>query len=421
MANRKTPAADSETPPPPPEERTGDGRLEAVPEPPPAAEPEPERAADPAPALFDAPPPPPPPAPEPAARVVEVRRGPGPVPLVLGGVVAAALGFGLAQVVPQGWPLAGIETLQTRVAQQEAELRRQSEALAAAAADRPAAPDLGPLEGALADLTSRLAALESRPAPAPAPDLSGEIKALADRLAILESLPPGTGGEGGDPAALAAVMRDLAALRAEVAARQGAQASAAADVAAAAEAARVALAEAEAEAQRLKAEAAAAAAAALTRAAVSRVLAAMDSGAPMAQALDELVAGGVTVPADLLAVAEGAPTLLALQTAFPDAAREALEASLRAEMGDTTVERLGSFLRTTTGARSLTPREGDDPDAVLSRAEAALREGRLADALALTAQLPEAGRAAMSVWEAAASRRLAAEAAARALAAETGG
>lgn len=386
-----------------------------------AVDAQPPAAPDAGPVVFDAPPPasetPPPPPP----RVVEVRRGPGAVPLVLGGLFAAVLGFGVAQVVPQGWPLAGIETLQTRVAEQEAELRRQAEALAAAVADRPAAPDLGPVEAALADLASRLAALEQRPAPAPAPDLSAEVQALADRLSILESLPPGTGGTGGDPAALAAVMRDLAALRAEVAAQQGTQAAAAADVAAAAEAARAALAEAEAEAQRLKAEAEAAAQATLMRAAAGRVLAALDSGAPMAQALDELVAGGIPVPADLLAVADGAPTLMALQSGFPDAARAALEASLRAEMGDTTLDRLGSFLRTTTGARSLTPREGTDPDAVLSRAEAALREGRLADALAEAAALPEAGRAALAEWEAQARRRLAAEAAARDLAAGTGG
>ncbi|MGB0440740.1 MAG: molybdopterin-binding protein, partial [Paracoccaceae bacterium] len=40
---------------------------------------------------------------------------------------------------------------------------------------------------------------------------------------------------------------------------------------------------------------------------------------------------------------------------------------------------LGAFLKTQLGARSLEPREGDDPDAVLSRMEAAAREGRFGD------------------------------------------
>jgi len=46
----------------------------------------------------------------------------------------------------------------------------------------------------------------------------------------------------------------------------------------------------------------------------------------------------------------------------------------------------------------LTPREGDDPDAVLSRAEAALRDGRVDETLALIATLPAEGQAAMMDW-----------------------
>jgi hypothetical protein len=59
---------------------------------------------------------------------------------------------------------------------------------------------------------------------------------------------------------------------------------------------------------------------------------------------------------------------------------------------------VGSFLRSQTGARSLTPREGDDPDAVLSRAEAILAEGRPADTLTELAALPPEGQAAMTEW-----------------------
>ncbi|MGB8622217.1 MAG: hypothetical protein WCD16_05310, partial [Paracoccaceae bacterium] len=79
-------------------------------------------------------------------------------------------------------------------------------------------------------------------------------------------------------------------------------------------------------------------------------------------------------------------------------------------------DRIGAFLRTQFGARSLTPREGNDPDAILSRAEAALNAGELKDALDEIATLPEAGQQAMSGWVAKAQKRADALAAADTLA-----
>jgi hypothetical protein len=79
---------------------------------------------------------------------------------------------------------------------------------------------------------------------------------------------------------------------------------------------------------------------------------------------------------------------------------------------------VGAFLRAQLGVRSLEPREGDDADAILSRAEAALAEGRLGDALAEIETLPEGARAAMSGWAAEATARRDALAAAEALSAE---
>jgi hypothetical protein len=46
----------------------------------------------------------------------------------------------------------------------------------------------------------------------------------------------------------------------------------------------------------------------------------------------------------------------------------------------------------------LTPRDGDDPDAILSRAEAALGRGDTQATLALIDTLPPAGRAAFDTW-----------------------
>ena len=75
-------------------------------------------------------------------------------------------------------------------------------------------------------------------------------------------------------------------------------------------------------------------------------------------------------------------------------------------MGDGWASRLTSFLRSQSGARSLTPHEGTDADAVLSRAEAALREGQIKAALAELAGLPPAGAELMKPWIADATRRL---------------
>lgn len=101
-----------------------------------------------------------------------------------------------------------------------------------------------------------------------------------------------------------------------------------------------------------------------------------------------------------------------LQDSFPAAARAALDASIAADADTgTPMERLGNFLRTQSGARSLSEREGDDPDAVLSRAQARLSEGDVQATLAEISALNEAGQAAMAGWVEDAKARAEAEAA----------
>ena len=106
----------------------------------------------------------------------------------------------------------------------------------------------------------------------------------------------------------------------------------------------------------------------------------------------------------------------ALQESFPDAARAAL-AAYRADapLGDGAGSRLTNFLRAQTGARSVTPREGDDPDAVLSRAEAAVRAGAVTDALAEIETLPDVARSPLEDWIGDARARLDAVSAAETL------
>lgn len=293
---------------------------------------------------------------------------------IFGGVIAAGLGFGLAQYVPQGWPLA-----------RPVEDSGLKDALAQVAALTTQVKELQGQIAAANGLADRIARLEQ----APAPDLA----TLETRLTALEARPTAQGASS-DPAALAGLRAEVEAMKAqsagvvspEVQAQLDAQVKATADK----------LAQIEAQARET-------AATAVRQAALRQVAAALDSGAPYVQAVVDLK--------DLPQViaehaATGLPSLPALQAGFPDAARAALEASLKADMGASWSDRVKNFLRAQTGARALSPQEGTDPDAVLSRAEAALAKGDVAAAMTELAGLPDAGRAAMADWMALAQMRL---------------
>ena len=144
----------------------------------------------------------------------------------------------------------------------------------------------------------------------------------------------------------------------------------------------------------------------LARAAATRVLSAIDSGAPFATALADVDANSdIEIPAELQRVADdGVTPLSELQQTLPDAARAALAAA-RTNATDADGG-FGGFLKRQLGARSVQPREGTDPDAILSRVENATRQGRLADALAEADALPEPAKAELQSWMDAAQARL---------------
>ena len=320
-----------------------------------------------------------------------VRQKNGLLGFILGGAIVAGAGFGLAKYVyPETGAAEAIVALQTQIdakASDDAALRAQIADLAA----RPlaGAPDTG--------LADRLAAVEAAlKAPSDSAGLAARMTTLEERLTAIEAA--SVGGEGTPNVAIAAMDRELKALRSEIEAQKGAGSALTADIEAASAAAQARLDAAEAAAQ-----------AAAKQAALSHVRAAFESGAPLGPALDGLMAVGAEVPEGLAIAANGLPTLLELQDGFAEPARAALDASIRADMGEGWADRLTAFLRSQSGARSLTPREGADPDAVLSRAEAAVRRGDLAASLAELASLPPAGAAAMSAWGADATRRLDAE------------
>lgn len=320
---------------------------------------------------------------------VAPSRSTGILPGLLGGAMAGAAVFGLLHYVLGVPEPAG---LATQIAALDKRLTAADDRLAGLSS--PARDQA---------LTDRLDGFETRLAEVST--ASAELADLRNELASLRNTqesPP----DSGDAAAVAALQSELAALRAQIAELPAGEGFARQlqDLQAAVAAERAAT---EARAAALQAEAEAGARAALARAAVLRAQAALDSGGAIGPALADLTAAGLEVPASLTAHAAGVSTLLALQTGFPDAARAALAATADLPQDQETLTgRFGAFLKSQTGMRSLTPREGDDPDAILSRAEAALARGDLPASLAQLDTLPDAGRAAIADWRTAAEARI---------------
>ncbi|EYD74188.1 hypothetical protein Rumeso_04245 [Rubellimicrobium mesophilum DSM 19309] len=379
-----------------------------------------------------------PPAPPPSRR----RGGFG--ALLLGGMIAAALGFGAAWLAhdrlglfPARLPadleerLAALETRPTsdaealgpRVAELETRLTSLEEAPAPTAGPAPAV-DLEPLRQEVAqdieeartraaELEQRIAALEARPAAptgeeaplgAIAPEAGPAVQAgpttdpEALRQDIVGALEPRVAET---EAGLADVRRALAEAQASLDALAGRLDQAETQSASAAEEAQAAAASlAEAQTRAATAETQARA-----RTALGELEAAFDAGQSLEAPLADLAATGVTVPDALTQVAaDGVPTLAELRDGFPDAARAALEAARGEGLLDDGGGVMG-FLRNQLSVRSVSPRDGSDPDAVLSRAEAQLSEGHLDAALAEVDSLPEPVRAAMADWLAQAQTR----------------
>ena len=329
---------------------------------------------------------PPPPLTEKVVEHVIEKRG-GVLPMILAGALVAAAGFaaGASDLLPlRASPppdLSGdVAALADRVGKVET-------GLGSAAA--PQGPDLGPL-------TARLDKIETTLA-----DLATRQGALDDRLAALDSrigdiaLSPVS--EDTSKAVAAAVEAELSGLRAAVAAE------------------REEVEQMLASAREIEANAAGQARQAEAKAAIARLVAGIDRGDDLQAELTALGGLGVTVPDALAEAARGVATLSALQADFPDAARAALA---EARTSDGAEGGVATWLQRQLGARSVTPRDGGDADAILSRAEAALTQGQLDRALQEIDALPDAAKAPLADWQAAAAARLAATQAVDAMAAE---
>ena len=338
--------------------------------------PPPEPVADPASAPSEpVPPAPPPPRPRQAGFFAPL----------LGGALAAIGGFAVSHfnVLGLAQPAPPVD-LAPLTAQIEDASTRQAATLDSISAE-------------IASLTSRLTALEE----APAPDLS-RLDTLEQRLGVIETLPS---DGSGSTAALAAKLSQLEQRIAALPAGGGDPA-----LQQKLDDALARLSEAESAATTRAAEAEAAVARAARDKALDTLSAAVATGLPFA---DELQAMADPALVEALApIADaGVPTLVALQDSFPEAAREALRIARDLSTEDGWGDRLVDFLASQTGARSLTPQEGTTPDAILSRAEFALSDGRVADALTELDPLDPAVKAPLEDWIAQAQAHLAATAA----------
>ncbi len=327
-------------------------------------------------------------APEPQIieqKVIE-RKG-GFFPMALGGVVAAGLGFAAAQFTDISLPFGPAPEPDPFKAEVEQSLDAQAEQIAALGASVENTQkaieviDLNPVMSALAGVEDQIAQANDAVA-----NLEDQVVGFDSRLTALEKQPVASAV---GPEAIAAYERELGELRAAIQDQKDALVAQKAEIETMAKDAMAAEAGAEEQATL-----------AASRAALAELTSAAQAGRSFAGPLSVLAANGVAVPDALsAAAADGVPTLAALATEFPGVAREAL--SVARSSADETEEGGGgfaSFLQNQLGARSVTPREGDDPDAVLSRAEAAVKNGDLDAALTEISALPEGAQSVLADW-----------------------
>lgn len=374
----------------------------------PKAEPE-AKAAKPAPEKTEEP------AKKPEAPQEAVAKPKSPVlGYIIGGVIAAGIGYGVSEYTRQPPPpiVASIDT---------AELDRQFAALSEridVIESELAASSIMTLEQDILDLRQSLAdsiaSLDGR--------ISASKSELSDLIADFEASTNAARTQVGDglsnisengAAALSAMQAELEALKDRIGKQEDLRAALETRLEEIGSVAREKLQAAQTEAADLAAKAAELGDSVARDVAMQKLRAALLTGASYAEDLANVVTGlGVEAPEALSKSAvTGIATITELETEFPTAAREGLRASIRATAGDSATDKLTAFVKSQLGARSLEPKEGDDPDAVLSRAEAALKTGDLAEAVALVEQLPPEGIAAMQDWVDRANQRLAAEAA----------
>ena len=304
------------------------------------------------------------------------------ISLLIGGVFAGALGYGIATYYYLNNASGDLNVQLSAQAEQIAALEIQIENIPRS--------DLDNVSEQITDFSDRISVQFDNFSVR----LSTQVTDLEARLTEVEKAPGAIGMLSEDT--FAGYERELNQFRIDMIAQQEELMS----VAAQAESNLAAVREKAAE---LEQDAIATARAASMRAALNRLATAVETGAPFGDALSDI--GAMDLPVVLIDAAEnGVATTAQLAEAFPIAARTALSTA-RAEGVSDDAFGIGGFLRSQFEVRSTLPQEGTGPDAILSRAEAAIKEGRVADALAELKALPEVSRAEMTGWTARAKQR----------------
>lgn len=299
-------------------------------------------------------------------------------PVVLGGVVAAGLGSAATIWALPHLPVSWLPPAPEPQAAAAPEIDT-SAIVAEAVANAEAAAQ------------SRIDALRTELANAPAPEIaSPEPDArIEDILAQLEQQGQRIEQLATQPSIDPEIAQKVQSLADKAAALEG-------QISAAAQDAQSTIAAAQAEAQKLQEAAADSTRRAEAVAAIARLQTALDRGVTSDQARETLESAGLEAPESLT---RDIPSRTELQDSFGDAARSALRASLRSDGGEGG-NPITNFLRAQTGARSVAPREGQDTDAILSRAGAEVEAGDITAAMTELADLSEAARnaPAMADW-----------------------
>ncbi|MHA3979889.1 COG4223 family protein [Halovulum sp. GXIMD14794] len=311
--------------------------------------------------------------------------------------------------------LPGESLSQTRIAALEAELGGRIEAIvpgidaeeATALANRAAGDAEERLAGQLAEVETRLAELDDRMAAIDGASVEGRLSQLETRLEGLSAELSGLSAlqtEGLSDEQLAELNQFQAAvegMRAEVASLADQQGGLAQRIDEVETAVQRRLDEADAEVAAAETQAEQVQSLAVARAAIATIEAALSSGEPYEDALERIRANTDQTLAEGLvsAAPNGVATLVSLRGSFPDAAHQAIRATIRDERQESGLSgRIAGFLESQVASRSLTPQEGDSTDAILSRAEAALAQDNLGAAVEELQALPAPAAAAMGDW-----------------------
>ena len=299
------------------------------------------------------------------------------IPLVLGGVFAGIIGYGIA-TYQRGDNTVDLKATIATQADEIASLRDEVSELATLSATSGITEQLEANTESLNAITARI---------------DTDIPTLEDRMTAIEKQPSADGTL--QEAAIAAYERDIAELRDQIAVQQDEM--------------RDLLSETRQEAQSIEENAIASARVATARASLAVIQTSLEGGKAFGAALTDLETSvSEPLPEALAAAKDGVATLAQLQAEFPDLSRAALATARREGVSGEDESGLAGFMRNQFQVQSVGPQDGDTADAVLSRAQAAVNEGRLNDSLAELASLHEAARAELSSWIGEAEQRAAA-------------